>query len=564
MAQSLSTYDHLRRQLRPLGLRLRLGDTLLVASRSLWLAAAATTLVALAGRLLPIAHLRLWAAAPLLLWLLGVIGYALFRPMPPARVARRVDQLLGLRERLATALELHDRDAHDLLSERQQEDAGALARTLTARQLPLRVDRQPLLWAIPPLILSALLLFVLPNPQDQVLAQRQAVQAALAESADQLAELERQIGEETQLSAEDRERLLKELQALQEQLRRNPGDPQEALADLSAAEARLRQNLDPNSDARRAALEQLARNLETLSGRQPGQRPDVQQAASQLDQLAQQLDQLSPAERQQLAEQLAQQAAQTAASDPATAQRLQNAANALRQGDMQQAAAQLQQAAERVREAQSSLANQQRTQQSLSELQGAREQIAQAGQQQGQAQQGQGQQGQGQQGQGQQGQQGQAQQGQGQGQQGQAQQGQGQQGQGQQGQQPSSGGGSNAPNLGQGQSNNSGNVDPNRPAGQQGSGTGSDGLVYQPYRPSGQQGTPDFVQGQQGQGGSSQTETGQDTLPGASNPSMVPYQQVFPEYAEAASEALDRGYIPPHLKEFVRDYFSRLEPGTAP
>mgnify|MGYP005842156501 CR=1 FL=1 len=553
MAQSLSTYDHLRRQLRPLGLRLRFGDTLLVASRSLWLAAAATTLVALAGRLLPIAHLRLWAAAPLLLWLLGVIGYALFRPMPPARVARRVDQLLGLRERLATALELHDRDAHDLLSERQQEDAGALARTLTAGQLPLRVDRQPLLWAIPPLILSALLLFVLPNPQDQALAQRQAVQAALAESADQLAELERQIGEETQLSAEDRERLLKELQALQEQLRRNPGDPQEALADLSAAEARLRQNLDPNSDARRAALEQLARNLETLSGRQPGQRPDVEQAANQLDQLARQLDQRSPAERQQLAEQLAQQAAQTAASDPATAQRLQNATNALRQGDTQQAAAQLQQAAESVREAQSSLANQQRTQQSLSELQGAREQIAQAGQQQGQqgqAQQSQGQQGQTQQGQGQT-QQGQAQQGQGQGQQGQA-------------QQPGSGGGTNAPNLGQGQSNNSSNVDPNRPAGQQGSGTGSDGLVYQPYRPAGQQGTPDFVQGQQGQGGSSQTQTGQDTLPGVSNPSMVPYQQVFPEYAEAASEALDRGYIPPHLKEFVRDYFSRLEPGTVP
>lgn len=561
MAPSLSTYDHLRRQLRPLGLRLRFGDTLLVASRSLWLAATATTLVALAGRLLPIAHLRLWATAPLLLWLLGVIGYAMFRPMPPTRVARRVDQVLGLRERLATALELHDRDAHDLLSERQQEDAGALARTLKARQLPLRIDRQPLLWAIPPLILTTLLLFVVPNPQDQVLAQRQAVQAALAESADQLAELERQIGEETQLSAEDRERLLKELQALQEQLRRNPGDPQEALADLSAAEARLRQNLDPNSDARRAALEQLARNLETLAGRQPGQRPDVQQAANQLDQLARQLDQRSPAERQQLAEQLAQQAAQTAASDPATAQRLQNAANALRQGDTQQAAAELQQAAERVREAQSSLANQQRTQQSLSELQGAREQIAQAGQQQGQ--QGQGQQGQGQAQQGQ-GQQGQAQQGQGQGQQGQGQQGQAQQGQAQQGQQPGSGGGTNAPNLGQGQNNNSGNVDPNRPAGQQGSSTGSDGLVYQPYRPSGQQGTPDFVQGQQGQGGSSQTQTGQDTLPGVSNPSMVPYQQVFPEYAEAASEALDRGYIPPHLKEFVRDYFSRLEPGTVP
>jgi len=41
---------------------------------------------------------------------------------------------------------------------------------------------------------------------------------------------------------------------------------------------------------------------------------------------------------------------------------------------------------------------------------------------------------------------------------------------------------------------------------------------------------------------------------------MVPYEQIFPTYAQAASEALERGYIPPHLKYFVRDYFSSLEP----
>ncbi|NJL06552.1 MAG: hypothetical protein HC911_16935 [Chloroflexaceae bacterium] len=45
-----------------------------------------------------------------------------------------------------------------------------------------------------------------------------------------------------------------------------------------------------------------------------------------------------------------------------------------------------------------------------------------------------------------------------------------------------------------------------------------------------------------------------------SNPSLVPYSEVFPDYAQSASEALDRGYIPPHLKDYVRDYFSQLEP----
>ena len=543
MAQTLTSYELVRRQLRPLGRRLRVSDTLLFASRTLWIAAAASTATALAGRLTPIAHLWLWAALPLMLWLLAVIGYALFRPLPPVRVARRVDLQLDLRERLSTALELHECEAHDPLSERQQADAGAVAGQLRPAMLPLRFDRQRLWWAVPPLILTALLLFVIPNPQDRVLAEQRAVREALAEAADQLATLERQISEDQQLNAEDRERLLKELQTLQEQLRRNPGERQEALADLSAAEARLRQELDPNSDARRAALEQMARNLEALSGRPAGQRPDIGQAANQLEQLARQLEQLSEAERQQLAEQLAQQAAQMAASEPRAAQNLQNAANALRQGNTQQAAEQLQQAAQQAREAQRDLAGQQSTQQSLSELQNARDQIARAGQQsQGQTQ-------------GQQGQQGQAQ-GQGQQSQGQGQQSQGQQGQqGQQG-----GGGTNAPHLGQGQSNASGNVDPNRPASQQGSGSGSSDLVYQPYRPSGQPGTPEFVQGQQGQSGSSQIQEGQATQPGANNPSMVPYEQVYPQYAEAASEALDRGYIPPHLKDYVRDYFSRLEP----
>jgi hypothetical protein len=84
--------------------------------------------------------------------------------------------------------------------------------------------------------------------------------------------------------------------------------------------------------------------------------------------------------------------------------------------------------------------------------------------------------------------------------------------------------------------------------------------VYQPFDPSGRPGNPDFVQGQQGEGGESQTREGQSNLPGASNPSLVPYEQVYPEYAESAGEALDRSYIPGSLKEYVREYFSRLQP----
>ena len=104
MAQALNSYDLVRRQLRPLGLRLRLSDTLLFASRSLWVGLSGVALVAIVGRFVPIPDLRLWAALPLALWVVAVLGYSLFRPLSPRRVAQRVDLILGLRERLATAL----------------------------------------------------------------------------------------------------------------------------------------------------------------------------------------------------------------------------------------------------------------------------------------------------------------------------------------------------------------------------------------------------------------------------------------------------------------------------
>jgi hypothetical protein len=45
-----------------------------------------------------------------------------------------------------------------------------------------------------------------------------------------------------------------------------------------------------------------------------------------------------------------------------------------------------------------------------------------------------------------------------------------------------------------------------------------------------------------------------------SNPSLVPYEQQLPQYQRAAGEAIDQSAIPPHLKDYVRDYFSNLEP----
>lgn len=563
MAPILSPTTDIQRSLRPMARRLRLRDTLRLVSRTLWMPLAASALLQVVGRLVPIANLLVWTALPLLVWVLAMAGSLLFRRMPLANVARRIDEMLGLRERLSTALELGGHADHGPVDDDQQEDARAAAARLRPNLVPLVFERRPLLLALVPLALVAASI-VLPNPQAAVLAERTLVEQALTQTADQVKQVQQQVAQDQTLTPEERAALEKELADLEQKLRENNGNREQALADLSTAEARLQQRIDPNTDARRAAMEQMTRNLQSMSGAAQTQRPTMGDASSELQALADRLAQMTPEQQQQAAQALGAQAAQMAQSDPQTAQGLSSAAQALQNNDTAAAQQALEQAAQSAAQAAQQQANQQAVERSLSQVQQSREQVAQAGQQNQQGQQAQqnqqGQQGQqGQEGQeGQEGQQGQ--QGQGQGQQGEGQQGQqGQGGQGGQGQNPQNGG-ARADNLGEGQGGQS-DIDPNGDSsGGSGSGNQHGEMVYQPYTPSGNPGDPDYVQGQQGTDGETQVQQGQSSLPGAANDSMVPYDQVLPEYQRSAGEALDQSAIPPHLKDYVRDYFSQLEP----
>ncbi len=551
------TIHHLQQRLRPMALRLRLCDTLWFASSTLWIAALLSLAIQLAGRLFPIPGLLWISLAPLALWTLIVIGYLAVRPLPPIRVAQRIDALLDARERLATALELGQRAERTPLVELQQRDAYAFAATLTPRLAPLRVNRRPLIAALA-LAAAVVALMVLPNPQDQVLAERAAIREATQQAVAQIEQLRQEIAQNQNLSPEERAALDRELAELQRRLEQNPGNREEALADLSTTEARLQQRLTPDADAQRAALEQLARNLQAIENQPQSSRPTLEQAEDALRQLAQQIEPMTAEERAQLAEQLRQEAQQLQQSAPQTAQALQQAADALQQNNVQQAQQALEQAAQSVQQAQQQQAAQQAAQQAIAQLQEERQSIVQSGQQQqGQQQQGQQQQGQQQgqqqqgqqQGQQQQGRQQQGQQQQGQQQQGQQQQGQQQQGQ-QQGQQPGQEGLSGSQMEGNQQSPATGNQ----------AGTGSSDLVYQPFTPDGQPRDIERIQGQEGAGGQTQVQQGQLNVPGGASPLQTPYQQVLREYQRAAGEALDQSAIPPHLKDYVRDYFSRLEP----
>jgi hypothetical protein len=87
--------------------------------------------------------------------------------------------------------------------------------------------------------------------------------------------------------------------------------------------------------------------------------------------------------------------------------------------------------------------------------------------------------------------------------------------------------------------------------------TGSDNSVYAPPPRIGGDGSgvglPD-------ENGKNVPNPNARTNPGVNNTASVPYQEVYPRYAQAADEALQNGEVPSGLRDYVRDYFSSLDP----
>ena len=83
------------------------------------------------------------------------------------------------------------------------------------------------------------------------------------------------------------------------------------------------------------------------------------------------------------------------------------------------------------------------------------------------------------------------------------------------------------------------------------------GSVFAPFDRIGRPGDPSYVAGT---GGDGQTQTGNQNGEGVDNGSYVPYQDVFTDFYRFAQTSLDRSYVPTSLKDFVRDYFSSLDP----
>lgn len=532
--------DHLSQWL----LRLRARDALSMAVRGLAAGLAAGLGLALIARLTPLQPVQtliLFAVMLALTGLLTALAIGFFWPRPRLAAARYFDRVFGLAERTSTALELAARPdlAPGWLRDQQWADAAASARGVQPeRGLPL--------WTVPlrELLLTALVLaglvasLVLPNPQQAVLAQRQAVQQAVAEQTQAIEDLIRRIEADPALTDEQKEALTQPLEEAQQRLREPDLSEEEALQALAEAQQEIRELQDPNAEAQAQSLQQageaLSQNPATADAGEALANGDFQQAADELAGLDP--SQLSEAERQALADQLDQAAGQLEAGNPATAEQLREAAEALRRGDAQAADEALDRAAQSIAEAGQQAAQSEAAGQASSQVARAQRAIGQAGQS------GQGPQGQ----QGQQGQEGQG------GAQGQGQQGQGQQGQG-------GGGAGRGEGEGQSQGGQAGGQMP------QGNGPGDGGErvyepIYAPYRVGGS-GGPDVNLPEQGNGDPGDDVVGQ----GPTNPQdpgavTVPYNEVFGGYRDSAYSAVDQGDYPPELRDVVKDYFSSLEP----
>jgi hypothetical protein len=508
-----------------------------------------------------------------LLGVLVLFGYVFLRRRSPVESARWFDLRFGLQERVSTALELIDGriTADGRLLEHQVTDAQqAASRVKAAALLPFKTDGR--MWVLN-LILLALLAFLMlvtapVAGADDSARERAAIDGAAAE----LSEIIQELAADPTLNDEQRGPLLDALQTQLDTLRDPDLTLDEALATLADVEATLSQS----AESIEQDLEQAAQAEAEANAAIQGLTPSADAQASLQDSIEAMEGDLENMTQEQM--DAAARALENAANaleetNPQAAQSLRDAAEALREGDTQAAQDALRDAAAQAERAQSERGEQadaqRQMERSASQASEAQQQAAQEGQNQQQA-----------------------------GQQGEDAGAQGDTSAGQQGgtmgdmssEGLMDGEGMNSAlspsdDATQGENNQDGQI------GRGGDGMGDgQGLLDQDASAQAQARDPNAQQQENNPDGGGEREyeavfsprfsveaAGEDEVrlgadPGDAplmegdfddNPvgeSVVPYNQVFSSYADAASRALESDYIPLGMRDVIRDYFSSLDP----
>lgn len=535
--------DQILRLLKTYRKKVLVFDTWNMIQTYLWIPAGTALGIQIVGRIWPVKYLPILTLLPFAVFLVLSLLYIVFLPKSNLSIAWRVDQNLGLKERVSSGIAFADKDHPEdtevlALIEKQRDDALKTLQNVNPRNSFKLVFSRRYLLAAAMLLIGAAVLSYIPNPMDEIIRTRHAVAEAAQAQAEQIEELQEEIEGNEELSEEEKDALLRELEALAELLRENQGDLAEALDDISRSEQSLLERLDPNADFEQATLNSLTQQLTSLAQQSATSPEEITGLEEALEALAEQLGEMSDTEREAVAQNLRQMAGQAA---QAGASSLSEALSALSQAAQSGSMEGVQQANEQVQDAmsqsQSEMSDQESLESALSQLQDSRQALSQSGQS-------------GQTAQGQSGSQGSSGQGQN--------PGQGQSsGQGQ-GSTAGGGGGTNAdslpPSTGSGQA---GTPQGNQTAGQSGS---LEDQVYAPWERLQGENDPLSISGQDTGQGQTQVNEQDQPLTGVDTGSSVPYREVFQTYQDTAYETIEESYIPPSLKTYILEYFSQLEP----
>ncbi len=541
--------DELTESIRAWSRRARLQHSVSLAFFGLACGLGIALLIALASRVFPLMSTATLIGLSIALVVIGLVSALAYPWLRHARTspmqwARTFDQRFGLQERTSTALEIGEGRLsvrNDLIRNIQRRDAERVIESVDARRLmPLRISRRDAIVSL--IFLIALIVAILlPNPQQQVLAQREQLRQAIAQQIEQL-EQAKQMIENSALSDAQKQAAIQALDEARRKLEDPDVTPEEALAAINEAQSQLDALNDQAARQRaedlRRAGESLAPDALTNALANALANENFDRAANEMRNLTNSSETgqpLSEEEMQRAANQLDQMARSVQNSDPELARRLREAAQNMREGNMQAAQQQLDQAAQSLERAQETREASQALDRAQAQAEAARQAIAQqASQSQSQSQR----------------------------------PGQNQVGQagsntpaGAQGRQPGQG---QAQTSGRGEDGNS-SARVGATANDELNGTnssrksddfGSDNTVYAPRRIGGE-GRPVVLPEAQNQ--TAPDPSGRaSTAPGGN--SSVPYEQVYGDYSKAADEALRSGRVPPDMRDYVRDYFSSLDP----
>jgi len=516
--------------------RLRQQRALTWALRGLVLGLALSLVLGIIGlyraELLREEFLALVIITPLLISSIAALTAFLW-PVQPLKAARYFDRRFDLKERVSTALELGQRSANipPEMIDRQLQDAVAASNQVSLRRaLPFRYNLRE---GIAVLLLIALIGAVWFRGESWFLTgqQSRAVEQAVAEQTTKIEEIIKQVEANEALSETQKEAITTPLKEALQNLQKNPS-LESSVSTMTSTGEKLQALSDSQSQQMSQALKEAGNQLAGQEGSplqgvgQELAQGNTVSAANELKNIN--ANELSQAEQGQLADQLEAMADSLQSTNPALANELGQAADALRNGDAASAQQALQNASEALARAGQQITFSQTASQTASQMQQGAGQVLAAGGGQQQANQA----------------------------------GQGAQGQGSKQSGQTEGSGASGAGRGSGTSEGqTGNEAGSSPIQQNnGPGDGGETSYEQIYAPTllGGEGGPQVDLPGTGEGGEVVGEG--PTTPGDPGRSLVPYSEVYSQYEQINNQAIENGEIPAQFTEIIKNYFDSLEP----